>query len=358
MRRDNILFNRNMGTNSQSDAHTLSTVFDQKPHSVDNVDDSSRSQSVLFSILPTAEEILEPKLKQSLPAKKARKKKTNGINSCSMKSMPEKPKKMESNLSIRQRKLKFRTQTPILPHTTCIPILNGPRKQSDAKGRSAPPSIKDIGHMFETFHQSIHGDSRPTFQNPFVVKRRKRTTSDQLQSLEHTFEKDPNPGSDVRRELASRIGMTPRAVQVWFQNRRAKSRIGRTFEEKAYQKASIGESSHVMIEGNDILGESNREPSTSGAFRPLILSRRHSMPHMQYVGRLGFTNPEEIFAHSAAGQDPLDEPLRELKEAIFGPAIDLNERRVAVCPGSGMSNMSSMASISSTYAYNLSSGSY
>ncbi|KAJ1304321.1 hypothetical protein OPQ81_005481 [Rhizoctonia solani] len=43
-----------------------------------------------------------------------------------------------------------------------------------------------------------------------------------LTVLEREFDTDPKPNADKRRSLAAQLNMTPRAIQVWFQNRRAK----------------------------------------------------------------------------------------------------------------------------------------
>jgi len=58
-------------------------------------------------------------------------------------------------------------------------------------------------------------------------KKRQRTTPEQLEVLEKVYEKEKLPGSDLRKDLAQKLKMTPRRVQVWFQNKRAKEkRIG------------------------------------------------------------------------------------------------------------------------------------
>lgn len=44
----------------------------------------------------------------------------------------------------------------------------------------------------------------------------------QLQVLECVFQTDPLPRRTLRNELATQLGITPRCVQVWFQNRRQK----------------------------------------------------------------------------------------------------------------------------------------
>ncbi|ORX81451.1 Homeodomain-like protein, partial [Basidiobolus meristosporus CBS 931.73] len=78
--------------------------------------------------------------------------------------------------------------------------------------------------MFETFHQTPHGEFRTSFYNPFEVKHRKRTTRTQFTVLEKAFQENAKPNSAVRKELAQQLNMTPRGVQVWFQNRRAKAK--------------------------------------------------------------------------------------------------------------------------------------
>jgi hypothetical protein len=71
------------------------------------------------------------------------------------------------------------------------------------------------------------GDFRPTFYNPFEIKHRRRTSRAQLKILEKSFLENPKPNATVRRILAQKLDMTPRGVQIWFQNRRAKAKLQR-----------------------------------------------------------------------------------------------------------------------------------
>ena len=66
----------------------------------------------------------------------------------------------------------------------------------------------------------------PAFYNyrPNEVKHRKRTTRAQTKILEEQFKSTDKPDAATRAELSIRLGMTPREVQVWFQNRRAKEK--------------------------------------------------------------------------------------------------------------------------------------
>jgi len=75
-----------------------------------------------------------------------------------------------------------------------------------------------------SFNGSDDGDGKKEDSHP---KKRQRTTPEQLEVLEKVYEQEKLPGSDLRKELAAKLKMTPRRVQVWFQNKRAKEkRIG------------------------------------------------------------------------------------------------------------------------------------
>ncbi|KAF9763694.1 Homeobox protein HD-10 [Nosema granulosis] len=78
------------------------------------------------------------------------------------------------------------------------------------------------GHYFDSFTRTQQGEVKNQYYDPFYVKHRKRTTKAQLRVLEKTFETCPRPDSLMRKKLGEQLGMTPRSVQVWFQNRRAK----------------------------------------------------------------------------------------------------------------------------------------
>lgn len=90
---------------------------------------------------------------------------------------------------------------------------------------SKTPTSTDENYLLETFHQYPHGDFRPTFYNPFEIKHRRRTSRAQLKVLEKAYTENPKPSASIRRILAQKLEMTPRGVQIWFQNRRAKAKL-------------------------------------------------------------------------------------------------------------------------------------
>jgi hypothetical protein len=107
---------------------------------------------------------------------------------------------------------------PLEQSFTTLPMTNGYYQHSNEEE-----------YLFGYPQQSIdgNGDFRPTFYNPFEIKHRRRTSRAQLKVLEKSFSENPKPNAAVRRILAQKLDMTPRGVQIWFQNRRAKAKLQR-----------------------------------------------------------------------------------------------------------------------------------
>ncbi len=71
------------------------------------------------------------------------------------------------------------------------------------------------GDEFEQEEEEFSG----MIYDPYQVKHRKRTTPEQLGVLERAFDENNKPSAMARKQMAELVGMTPRSVQVWFQNR-------------------------------------------------------------------------------------------------------------------------------------------
>lgn len=124
---------------------------------------------------------------------------------------------------------------PQIPPGYEAPRVPTPRKStsSDAVGEPASNSHSSQKAMRELrdhgdgdlatamILMGIQAKSDPAF--PFR-KKRQRSSPAQLNVLEEHFLINPMPSHISRVELALRLNMTPRRVQVWFQNKRAKVR--------------------------------------------------------------------------------------------------------------------------------------
>ena len=79
-------------------------------------------------------------------------------------------------------------------------------------------------------------------------KRRKRATTAQLVLLERHFASDTLPSNDTRAALAERLGMSPRRVQIWFQNKRAKNKRIQRETQQHRQSSEDAMSSRIPTE--------------------------------------------------------------------------------------------------------------
>lgn len=102
------------------------------------------------------------------------------------------------------------------------------QQQAASNPSSKPPSpvdpasssnqqVKFVNSTVENLQNQIRKEEAPK-------KKRTRTSPEQLRILQKAFATDPMPSSAARLGLSKKLGMSARAVQVWFQNRRAKGK--------------------------------------------------------------------------------------------------------------------------------------
>ncbi|KAF5473628.1 hypothetical protein F2P56_010228 [Juglans regia] len=76
------------------------------------------------------------------------------------------------------------------------------------------PAMVDLEHgMVPAMDKNNYG----SFQD-----KKKRLTSDQLDSLERSFQEEIKLDPDRKMKLSKELGLQPRQIAVWFQNRRAR----------------------------------------------------------------------------------------------------------------------------------------
>eukprot|EP00011_Vannellida_sp_DIVA3-517-6-12_P009918 CAMPEP_0114619624 /NCGR_PEP_ID=MMETSP0168-20121206/8307_1 /TAXON_ID=95228 ORGANISM="Vannella sp., Strain DIVA3 517/6/12" /NCGR_SAMPLE_ID=MMETSP0168 /ASSEMBLY_ACC=CAM_ASM_000044 /LENGTH=183 /DNA_ID=CAMNT_0001830793 /DNA_START=46 /DNA_END=596 /DNA_ORIENTATION=+ len=63
-------------------------------------------------------------------------------------------------------------------------------------------------------------------------RRRHQTTPEQLRLLESIFAVNRTPDLTLRTKLSGQLDMTPRRIQIWFQNKRAKMKKLRKMQEE------------------------------------------------------------------------------------------------------------------------------
>jgi hypothetical protein len=87
-------------------------------------------------------------------------------------------------------------------------------RASDNRPKSFRP-LTFIHTSYDHMHQNLNG--QPSYQRP---RRKGSLSPSAVTYLEQTFEQNVAPDPATRLAIAQELDMTPRAVKVWFQNRR------------------------------------------------------------------------------------------------------------------------------------------
>jgi len=118
------------------------------------------------------------------------------------------------------------------PPTTAVSLLENGESEDESEGSE----ISEDETMESSKRRSAiallplsdhHQPQQPGSKKTVVTnqpKKRQRTSPSQLEVLEKVYQQEKLPSSDLRKELAVKLKMTPRRVQVWFQNKRAKEK--------------------------------------------------------------------------------------------------------------------------------------
>ncbi|KAG2078888.1 homeobox-domain-containing protein [Suillus decipiens] len=120
----------------------------------------------------------------------------------------------------------------------------------------------------------------PMMENdqPAIKKKRKRADAAQLKVLNETYARTAFPSTEERAELAKKLDMSARSVQIWFQNKRQSMR-----QTTRQSSASADEVSHPSFGGGGISPTSVSHTSyitrPSQDARPVAQDSRSSIPH-------------------------------------------------------------------------------
>ncbi|KAM6502487.1 hypothetical protein JOM56_002464 [Amanita muscaria] len=168
-------------------------------------------------------------------------------------------------------------------------------------------SHPDMLHPYHPASPDLPSDFRAFYPyTPNEVKHRKRTTSTQLRTLENVFKRETKPNAALRNQLAEELKMTPRGVQVWFQNRRAKEK---TKANKAKAAGEATKQQHAPSPTTGFSGPTSPDPSTTEA-HPSDLPQAKSDQSLEIM----------ISVDSAPSQPQLD---RKAPAIITPPQLQL-----------------------------------
>ncbi|SCV66963.1 BQ2448_5609 [Microbotryum intermedium] len=148
------------------------------------------------------------------------------------------------------------------------PVYAHPSSQSMSQTQSQSQSQSQS--QFES--QSQAG----TMDNPLIPKRRRRTSPDELRILEAEFQANPLPSQAQRAALSARLGMTGRALQVWFQNRRQKEKKDAGTYLGTSGDSSEGSATDQDRDAADLEGLSFAMSSSPSRPSPTVLHHTHT----------------------------------------------------------------------------------
>ncbi|KAF7792402.1 hypothetical protein EIP86_003439 [Pleurotus ostreatoroseus] len=102
------------------------------------------------------------------------------------------------------------------------PGMQLPRRASMSVDRTVPSRMASHGHGAVPYTRIPPAMGPGYDQEPEVPvkKKRKRADAEQLKVLNETYNRTAFPSTEERIELAKKLGMSARSVQIWFQNKR------------------------------------------------------------------------------------------------------------------------------------------
>ncbi|XP_027173501.1 putative homeobox-leucine zipper protein ATHB-51 [Coffea eugenioides] len=85
-----------------------------------------------------------------------------------------------------------------------------------------PYQVIEMKHALQAPHAAVVSTMDKTIGYGNQDQKKKRLTTDQLESLESSFQEEIKLDPDRKMKLAKELGLQPRQIAVWFQNRRAR----------------------------------------------------------------------------------------------------------------------------------------
>ncbi|KXN91073.1 Homeobox protein HD-10 [Leucoagaricus sp. SymC.cos] len=167
-----------------------------------------------------------------------------------------------------------------LPATADQLDMNASLFDLEPQVRSSSPGSYRSQSLADNFTPSpISPNPTPTTEEPTIKKKRKRADANQLKVLNEVYARTAFPSTEERNALAKQLDMSPRSVQIWFQNKRQSMRQtnrqsnSSSLSQQSYSMTSSGAATHNSSRPHGPVG-----PTSDAAY---ITSQDHGGAQLQ-----------------------------------------------------------------------------
>ncbi|KAF8639571.1 hypothetical protein AX17_001473 [Amanita inopinata Kibby_2008] len=151
------------------------------------------------------------------------------------------------------------TAMPTTSHATIYDEIDPQRTEP----RPASPYNRSASHVAQsTFMPSSVSPTGTTTEEPTIKKKRKRADANQLKVLNETYNRTAFPSTEERLALAKLLDMSPRSVQIWFQNKRQSMR--QTNRQSSSASSAAHQSFSAVAPGEGLLDDMGHPSSAYG----------------------------------------------------------------------------------------------
>ncbi|KAK2464278.1 hypothetical protein APHAL10511_003735 [Amanita phalloides] len=158
------------------------------------------------------------------------------------------------------------SQSSLTTMTTSSPTtVYGELDTQRSEPRSGSPFHRGTTNVQQPNLPAASSSQTNTTEEPTIKKKRKRADANQLKVLNETYARTAFPSTEERLALAKALDMSPRSVQIWFQNKRQSMR------QTNRQSSSVSSTTHhsftVSSPGESFMsdmGNSSSAYDTSG----------------------------------------------------------------------------------------------
>lgn len=171
-----------------------------------------------------------------------------------------------------------RTSHTLPPISDLLCLSERPSSAKHTSGVLPPPlSLPSSGPVSDPIVLSEYNQAADTrhHSDPSSKVKRKRATPFQVSVLNRVFNQTSFPSTELRLELSKQLGMSPRTVQIWFQNKRQSIRNRERQVHKAMSGRQAGRSPSSVVSplpltpsGQSYQHKAYSPPTTPSLFLP------------------------------------------------------------------------------------------